>query len=315
MLSKEKFPYHADKNKSVLFFSASSVKDAKQLYDFGIREILVSYHYISKSKAYYDTTLLPTLKEEGGLFMTDSGAFSFMAGDPTPEQQTEEYWKPYLESYLEFIHLNYKNIYCVANLDLDKVIGREIVDRWNEDYFKPIEKLTQVVYVAHKDPYDYYGDKSGLKRVEEYAKKFDYFGVNQGFRDDALKVYNIAKRYKRRVHGFAWTSLPVLKSYPLFSCDSTTWLGGVRYGTTYDYDGKNFSVLDYKKKHIRNKPGKVLCETFGIDHKKLVKEKREQVNDFNLIGWLGFRKEYLKFANIKLWNKNVRDYFIGADKT
>ena len=69
--------YDRRDNKGILFFSASSVGDTKQLLDFGIREILVSYFYIKKSLSFYDG-VLKTIQKDRGLFMTDSGGFSFM---------------------------------------------------------------------------------------------------------------------------------------------------------------------------------------------------------------------------------------------
>jgi hypothetical protein len=264
-------PYDNRKNKGLMFFSSSSVKDTKLLYEFGLREILVSYHYISKSHDFY-SEFLPKLHESGGLFMTDSGGFSFIAsliskGELTEETSKEEYWLPYLHEYVGWLEANAQHIFVAANLDLDAIVGREVVDKWNEKYFKPLEKHMNIIYVAHRDIEKDYNDFTGL-------------------------------------HGFAWTSIPMLKTNPLFSVDSTTWLGGVRYGTSYVYDGKNFRVNDYKKKYLR-KGDRTLCREFGIDYDKLMKDDATALNSYNLIGWLGARKEYLKAANLKLKTPTV----------
>lgn len=306
-----------------MFFSASSVGDTKQLYDFGIQEILVSFHYISKSLKFYEE-LLPKIKDVGGLFMTDSGGFSFIhqlisKGQLTDETRQEEYWLPYLKSYAKWLYDNKDFIYVAANLDLDAIVGREVVDKWNTEYFEPLEKYMNIVYVAHCDREKIYGDYNGLKRLKEYCSRYPYVGVSQEYKNDYVKVYSIAKIHGTRIHGFAWTAIPLLKSCPLFSVDSTTWLGGVRYGTSYVDDGKNFRVIDYKKKFVR-KGDKVLCEKYGINHSDLIAtkindkgkrvgaEKRDAVNTYNLIGWLGARREYLRAANTKLTNKPVSFY-------
>ena len=292
-----------------MFFSASSMGDTKQLYDFGIREILVSYHYISKSFKFYQE-FLPKLKKDGGLFMTDSGGFSFIASidlEATPEANTEEYWLPYLERYVQWLYDNKDYIYVAANLDLDAIVGREVVDKWNEKYFKPLEKYMNITYVAHRDINKEYNDFNGMKRLRQYCKLYEYVGVSQEYKDYNTTVNSIVRMYKRRVHGFAWTSIPMLKSCPMFSVDSTTWLGGVRYGTSYNDDGKNFRVNDHKKKYIR-KADKILCQRNGINHANLLAEKRKEINQYNLLGWLGARREYLRAANIKLQNKTVNFY-------
>ena len=293
----------------MLYFSASSTGDFQQLYDFGIREILVSYFYIQKNLSYYDK-MLPLLKKDGGIFMTDSGAFSFMGkfpegSDEYEEAQHEEFWIPYLESYTKWIREHKEYIFSVANLDLDTIVGKRIVDKWNKKYFEPLEKEgIQVVYVAHESD----EQPSIVGRLREYCQRYEYVGVNQAHKDKAAQIYQLIKMYHRRIHGFAWTELGLIKHYPFFSVDSVTWLGGVRFGTTYDYDGKNFRTLDYKHKYLR-KAHRLKYEKGGVDFEQVTKtEERKNINKMNLLGWLGFRKEYLKAANLKLHNKVVATY-------
>lgn len=300
--------YDKRKNKSVVFFSASSVGDTKQLWNFGIREILVSYFYIKKGLSFY-TSFLEQVRAEDGLFMTDSGGFSFLGEkEITAEMRTEAYWLPYLEEYVSWLRKHSQYIYVAANLDIDRIVGREIVDKWNKKYFEPLEELMDIVYVAHPDLEGKYNDKYGLHRLEEYCRKYKYVGVNQRWKPIASKVQVIAQRYGVRVHGFAWTELPLLKRFPFFSVDSTSWLSGVRYGTTYDYDGKNFRQFDTKKKQVVHKMRKIKYLEAGLSYGDILDEERTAINSKNLLGWLGFRKEYLKFANLKLRNRVVKAY-------
>ena len=300
--------YKPSENKAVLFFSASSTGDFQQLYDFGIRETLVSYFYLRKNLSYYER-LLPIFKKEGGIFMTDSGAFSFMGkydeSDPEFDKyRTEEFWLPYLNEYIGWIKAHRGYIFSVANLDLDMLVGEDVVNKWNRDYFEPLEKSgLQVVYVAH--PTD---KRNSMDRLRQYCKRYSYVGANQSEKANALKIFHLVKQYKCRLHGFAWTELNLLKRHPFFSADSVTWLGGVRFGTTYDYDGKNFRTLDYKHKYLR-KARRLKYEQGGVDFEKVTTtEERKNINRMNLLGWMGFRKEYLKAANLKLHNKKVSYY-------
>ena len=254
--------------------------------------------------------MLPLLKKDGGIFMTDSGAFSFMGkfpegSDEYEEAQHEEFWTPYLESYTKWIREHKEYIFSVANLDLDTIVGKRIVDKWNKEYFEPLEKEgIQVVYVAHESD----EQPSIVGRLREYCQRYEYVGVNQAHKDKAAQIYQLIKMYHRRIHGFAWTELGLIKHYPFFSVDSVTWLGGVRFGTTYDYDGKNFRTLDYKHKYLR-KAHRLKYEKAGVDFEQVTKkEERKNINKMNLLGWLGFRKEYLKAANLKLHNKVVATY-------
>lgn len=299
--------YDKRKNKAILYFSASSTGDFQQLYDFGIREILVSYFYIRKNLAYYEK-MLPKLKEEGGIFMTDSGAFSLMGmfSEDSPEYEkmkTESFWEDYLNEYVSWVKAHEQYIFSAVNLDLDKIVGEDVVNKWNKEYFEPLEKEgIQMIYVAHET------DKTSfIERLREYCKLYPYVGANQREKDNYIQIYQMVKAHRRRIHGFAWTQFNLLQECPFFSVDSVTWLGGVRFGTTYDYDGKNFSTIDYKHKFHR-KVRKVKYIAAGIDYKGIENESRHEINKMNLLGWMGFRVEFLKMANMKLLNKEVSFY-------
>lgn len=299
-----------NKDKAVMFFSASSYMDAIAVLDSGINDILTSYHYIMKREKGFTEDIMPRVKANGGLFMTDSGAFTFFA-KPTPEMYTEAYWEPYIEEYVKFLTDNAHQIYCAANMDIDIFVGQEIVNRWNKKYFEPLKDIVQIIYIVHGNKNIRRDDVYAVKRFKEYASKYEYLGLGSSMfklstRSDN-RYYQLAKLCNVRVHGFGWTSIPSLKEFPFFSVDSTTWLGGVRYGTTYVYDGANDRVLDHKKK-FRRKAMKTLCRDLGINHENLMLEKRIEINAINLYGWTGFRREYLRAANTKLKYKSARSY-------
>jgi hypothetical protein len=303
--------YNKYKDKAVFFFSASSYKDARMLLDTNINEILTSYHYITKHQKDFDNDILPTLLERDGLFMTDSGAFSFFHGEVSDTFYTARYWEPYIEKYAAFLEKNHKNIYCAANLDLDVFLGREIIDYWDKKYFKPLEKLVQIVYIAHVHEDPKYSDLFGIHRVQHHLRKHDYVGIGSSLMTNRAgfdsKFFQLCRQARKRIHAFGWTSVPRLKCYPFFSVDSTTWLSGVRYGSSYLFDGKNFQTIDSKKKYKRA-GDKVFCEDNGINYDDLMNEKREAINHYNLLGWKGARSEIMKVSNVKLLNNPVASY-------
>lgn len=302
-LSKDDYIKTTETNdKGVMFFSASSVDDLQTLLSFGIKEVLVSYFYIRKSPDRFKS-LIEKCLSDGGLFMTDSGAFSFNSSKKPLSSFTESFWISYLKEYTEFIKENSNKIFCAANLDIESIVGTAKVDEWNEEYFKPLEEKTQIVYVAHRDDYDY----SGLKRFKKYCSEHTYVGVSFQAKERFRTYYSISQLYGTKIHGFGWTSIPMLKQCPFFSVDSTTWLGGARYGTTYKYDGKNFTTIDYKKKW-RRKAMLPVVNKYKINKVDLIEDERYAVHTMNLAGWLGARKEFIKSANFKLRNKAVKTF-------
>lgn len=259
----------------------------------------------------YQGDILPTLRRRGGLFMTDSGAFSFFNGEIKPEFYDPHYWEAYLEEYVAFLEDNRKYIYCAANLDLDRFLGRERIDYWDKKYFKKLEKIVQIVYVAHSHTDPRYSDLYGIHRVQNHLKIHDYVGIGSSLmvqrRGFDSKFFQMARQSRKRIHAFGWTSVPRLKNYPFFSVDSTTWLSGVRYGSSYVFDGKNFKALDSKHKYKRA-GDKVMCKDNGVDFQGLMNEETHAINHYNLLGWKGARNEIIKVANTKLINNPVAFY-------
>ena len=301
----KRFVYSRKKSKAIPYFSASSVSDTRMLYEFGIKEILVSYFYIRKALKFYEEWL-PKFKAEGGIFMTDSGAFSFMGSAYTEEMETPEFWGDYRKEYIDWCVAHKDYIFSMVNLDLDKIVGHDPVYEWNRKYFEPLEKMgIQVIYVSHE--VEGIGDDDGTKAFTYYCKRYRYVGVNQVLKKYAQKFYNISNHYKCRVHGFAWTDLKILKRYPFFSVDSTSWLTGIRFGTTFIDDGKNFRSIDSKHKYLR-KGHKRKYESEGISIEGIKADERDAIQTMNLVGWRAFVREYIKVANTKLWNKEVCYY-------
>ena len=80
---------------------------------------------------------------------------------------------------------------------------------------------------------------------------------------------------------------------------------------------EGLSEEDKKKyRYLDNKTGekatwdllKLEKELEGLDLEGIAQEKRVPINQMNLLGWMGFRSEFLKVANLKLHNKPVSYY-------
>lgn len=305
-MRREAFTYDRNRNKAVMFFTVNTVKDTRCLLEFGIREFLASYVYIKGRESFYND-LFAQLKDENGLFMADSGAFSYMGKTLTDKMCTEEYWTPYLEKYVEYLDNNMDNIYVAANMDIDKIVGKDIVQKWNEKYFEPLQKKgLDICYVAHETV----GDPNAVKHFEEYCKRYNYVGVNQRQKAHAMKFYNLANRYGIRTHGFAWTQFDLCKQYPFASVDSVTFQTGSLYGNTFDYDGKNFRKHLANKKYYRKASRHDYEKYAGVDFEDVFgeREDRNSVTKMNLLAWMGFRSDYLKAANLKLKTKYIGEY-------
>lgn len=297
-------------NKAVLFYSAPKAKYIPILRKYNIRNLLLSYWYIRQKWSDFQK-FVEYLREVDGVLMVDSGAHTFKSDkENVAHWRKPESYDEYINEYVQFCYDYAPDIYCCVNIDMDKLVGVDVVDRWNEKYFRPLNKVTNVIFNvdSHLNRKGVMDHSGGLIRLKEYAKEFDYIGVNRRLANKySNQVYKEAMINKCKVHGFAVTSLAILRSSPFFSVDSTSWLMGDIYGVSYTYDGKNFKGWDKKQKYVRTQ-GKILAKTLDIDHNLLKQDKTYQVTEFNLYAWKGFEKEYMNFANLKLNTLSLKYY-------
>ena len=69
---------------------------------------------------------------------------------------------------------------------------------------------------------------------------------------------------------------------PFYSVDSTSWLSGSRFGTTYEF--RNGQLKTHQDKAIRKKL-KRQCEELGVNHALLLADDGKTVNEWNMLQW------------------------------
>ena len=269
-----------------------------RLYDTGCRTMLMSYHYMSKKGVQDLGKRFKLDKREKINIMIDSGAFTFNAH---PEDHTVEEITAYRDKYIKWLIKNKKWITTAVELDCTEHLDVKELERWRDDYFQPLvdNHGMQIVFVWHSV------DKhSGWLKM---CDKYKYVGLAQaGSWDFALvsKYIREARQRKTKTHGFAYTHVNELAKLEFTSCDSTTWLSGMKFGVTFIFTGHKLETYDKTQKYLRNKHKRKFIDA-GINW-KLVKldfsskaEKRRlaygEVTKINILGWL----ELAKYVNKK----------------
>ena len=149
---------------TMLFSGVEDDKNFNVLYDMGIRNFLISYHYVQKKR-------LSTKKYEdlGVKFFVDSGAFTYMSSLEHQEWSIEQ-WEKQIHSYLNWIEKHQSIVFAFANLDLEYLVGGEKVQEWNEKYFEPFMLRTgiPVCFVHHEE--------ATKLTWEQYCQRYPYVG-------------------------------------------------------------------------------------------------------------------------------------------
>jgi len=136
--------------------------------------------------------------------------------------------RKYLDDYIAFIH-KYKN-QLMGYVNLDIIYNAE--ESWENQKYMEENGLRPI-------PVFHYGED--FKWWKFYVDNYDYIGIGgvaggitlqqfvTSLGDKAFK-YIVESNPDVKVHGFAVTSISLLKRYRFFSVDSTTWLKHSAYG-------------------------------------------------------------------------------------
>ena len=134
------------------------------LYNLGIRNFLMSYEYL-KGKGYGQIKKYPDMH----LFI-DSGAYTYIT-NPEFESYTVEQWEEQIHEYLAWARKHKDQIFAIADLDLQYLVGNEKVYEWRKKYFEPfmLETGIPVCFIYHEEGLDYW---------EYMCQRYPYVGIS-----------------------------------------------------------------------------------------------------------------------------------------
>ena len=212
------------------------------LYDLGIRNFLMSYEYL-KGKGIHQLKKYPDMH----LFI-DSGAYTYNQ-DPKYAEYTIEQWEKQIEEYLAWAEKHKNQIFAIADLDIQYLVGYEKVVEWRKKYFEPFMLRTglPVCFIYHEE---------GLDVWEYMCKRYPYVGISLNIdrevdETELRNKFKIAEKHNALVQGMASTRTGMLTQYPFYTVDSTTWNVGLKYGEISVWTGNKMSRIkkaDFKEK-------------------------------------------------------------------
>lgn len=288
-----------NRNFSMMYSGVEDDNNFQILYDMGIRNFLISFHYVQKKHLN-----VARYEEMGIKFFVDSGAYSFISNLEF-QDYTVEQWEKYIESYLRWIEKHSTIVFAFANLDLEYLVGGDKVQEWNEKYFEPFMLRTgiPVCFVYH--------DNATKFTWEQYCQRYPYVGISWGGLDTqgndigyGTAKLKVAEKYGAVCHGMAMTQTALLTKLPFYTVDSTTWLVGLQYGEINFWTGQKMSRLK-KDKWKGSMLSQVVSK--GFDEQKLLDEDKEEMIKVNVHAFI----EAEQFVQDRL---KSRMYWLRPDK-
>lgn len=270
--------------------------------------ILESYHYINKEK------LVNDMRANNAKIFLDSGAFS--AWTLGAELNVNE--------YCDFIKQNQDVIRMEDGILMASVLDGigDPIKTWENQYAMEQQGINPL-------PCFHYGEDP--RYLEYYVANYPYITIGgmvgksqplaSKWLDRIWEKYIVdgAGRPKVKVHGFGITAMPIVKRYPWYSVDSSSWIQAAAFGNIIDpvygflaiseksptrHDmGRHISTLTPIEKEMIIK----LLEENGFNYERLstVYESRAAYNLWSF----GKTSEIINAANSNIFRAKVRELF------
>lgn len=225
--------------------------------------VLATYYYLRQKTNNSELMNIIAEYNKSKRLIIDSGAFSFMNGKTITEQKLDDYCSDYV-SFLKKYSINQ-----FVEMDIDSILG---FDKTME-YRTYIEQSlnNQCIPIFHKSR----GKSEFAKMVNDYS----YAGIGgiaiKNIKPNEWKYFkqlnSFANSHSCKLHAMGFTPTKKLNDYGFYSCDSSSWVMGVRFGNLYRFNGQSI-------KSIKKPP-----------HSRLVLP-REKIQQWNWTEWCKYQR-------------------------
>lgn len=276
-------PYPTGVGTTVILCGAEVKIFRRMMIDHGVKACLLSYYYLrdvlAEGKDKIEVIQQDLLNFD--YVYVDSGGYTLQQAVDRGDLNVSLH--EYIDEYYGFAEKMRNYVTVFGAVDSVSVAhgftANDMDDRVHEAYDRGIHVAPTVF------PHD---DLEGIRR-SGYLGKFDLIGLSGGAnkesRNKAIRVFGLLKRSGVRVHGYAMTARDDFRYFRFFSVDSLTWLGGMRFGSTYIFNNGRIKTFNLKYKD-RIRPQLVaVCKEFGIDFDEVMQDKWRAINQVNLVAW------------------------------
>lgn len=227
---------------------------------------LLSYFHMNRNPEKERRRCIDLINEFDLDVIVDSGLFTMMFGAGKGKAYDMAAMVEYTKKYIEEVSAYGLKKFRVVECDVHKILGMKEVFELRK-HFKGAG--IETIYVWHKQE----GIDGLLALADEAYIALSVPELRILFKQSESQyqagVFNLLSKLKRhrgalpmpKVHLLGNTVEITMRTSVAFSCDSTSWLAGVRYGQAIVYRDKRLI-----KAHIRSELFKTMIESVKKDH-------------------------------------------------
>ncbi|KJK56236.1 hypothetical protein [Saccharothrix sp. ST-888] len=176
------------------------------------------------------------------------------------------------EVYDEFIRQNLNSIAAYTEFDA-LAMGKE----WIEERRSALDPEKAVV-VWHEE--------WGIDELRRMADTYPYIAVGQGTAGDR-DIVPLLRSLSRagRLHGYGFSSPPLMLAANWYSASSTTWLSAAQHGETFVWTGHELKRYPNRYKGQARKRHRTLFESIGLDAELIEQDDPTENLRLSLWSW------------------------------
>jgi len=248
-----------------------------------VPHILESFHYVGKQK------FVDEMRANGAKVFLDSGAFS---------------------AYTLGVELSVP-VYCdyiKRNSDIIRVEDGSLMASVLDGIGDPLQTYRNQLWMESLGvrPLPCFHANEDERYLEHYVKNYEYITLGGMVGASSQQLMNwldrIWDRYlcdssgrpRCKVHGFGITAVPIMKAYPWWSCDSSSWIQSTSFGTIVTPDWGPVAVSD--KSPSRHDAGQHITTFTEVERQAIIAKLAQQGYD-----WERLATVYQSRAAYNLW--------------
>lgn len=218
------------------------------------KNILFSYYHINKGDKNMDL-LKNSFNNKGFEMICDSGLFTLMFGAGKGQTHDIASMTEYTKKYIQWAQTNGLTDTTYVESDVHKLLGMPAVFELRKHFE---ESGLKVMYVWHRE--------EGIDGLMTMAKKYDYIAISvpelrKLFKAHDWKyqdgVFDLLNKIRRevttmpKIHLLGNTVQHTMETPLAYSCDSTSWLSGGRWGRVIVFENGRLFPIERKSAKYR----------------------------------------------------------------
>jgi hypothetical protein len=247
------------------------------LADQGVDTMSLSWYGLRRRRKDLSAFRIRNEFPDGAKVYLDSGAYSV---NKDASIARDEAYALYGE-YMDFVDANIDSIVFASEFDA-QVLGQDLIEDIRERYWSG-HSLDRWMPVWHSD--------SGVRELRRLAAQYERVGLLQVADDDATPDGNIGilrtLASGTAFHGVSMTKIEAMKTLPVVSVGSTSWLSPTQYGDTFIWDGRELHRYPHDYKHRRESHRHWLQEN-GFDTHKIEADDNNELLRLSVWSWQKF---------------------------